>query len=65
MGNRVAILLSPITALEDCFDSPPSGVAEQRRQKDLIRYATVPSLLPALIPPQRAQRNRGTTAAVV
>ena len=38
VGNRVANLLSPIVTLEDCFDSLPSGVAEQRRQKDLIRY---------------------------
>ena len=51
VGNRVANLLSPIVALEDCFDSLPSGVAEQRRQKGLIRYAAVPSLLPTLIPP--------------
>ena len=51
VGNRVENLLSPIAVLEDCFDSPPSGVAEQRRQKDFILYATVPSLLSALIPP--------------
>ena len=40
-------------ALEDCFYSLPGSVAEQRRQKDLIWYATVPSLLPALIPPSK------------
>ena len=51
MGNRITILLSSVVALEDCFDLLPSGVAEQRRQKDLIPYAIVPSLFPALIPP--------------
>ena len=65
MGNTIENLLSRVVALEDCFDSPPSGVPEQRRRSDLIRYAIVPSLLPALIPPQQAQCNRGTTAAVV
>ena len=42
MGNRVANLIPRITALEDSFDSPPSGVPEQRRRGDLIRCATIP-----------------------
>ena len=37
MGNKVENLLSRIVALEDCFDSPPSGVPEQRCRADLIR----------------------------
>ena len=48
MGNKVANLLSRIVALEDCFDSPPSGVPEQRRRVDLIWCgATIPPLLRA------------------
>ena len=49
MGNKVVTLLSRIVALEDCFDSPPSSVAEQRRRGDLIWYATTLPPLPALI----------------
>ena len=41
MGNRVANLLWRITVLEERFDSPPSGVPEQRRRGDLIGYETV------------------------
>ena len=41
MSNRVANLLWRITVLEERFDSPPSGVLEQRRRCDLIGYATV------------------------
>ena len=50
VGNKVSNLLSRIVALEDCFDSPPSDVADQRRRDDLIRCgATIPPLLPVLI----------------
>ena len=35
--NKISNLLSRIVALEDCFDSPPSDVPEQRRRVDLIR----------------------------
>ena len=41
MGNRIANLLSRIATLEERFDSPPSGMAEQRGRGDLIRHATV------------------------
>ena len=46
MSNRVANLLWRITVLEERFDSPPSGVPEQRRRGDLIRYATVLRVCP-------------------
>ena len=50
VGNKISNLLSRIVALEDCFDSPPSGVPEQRHRVDLIWCgATVPPLLPVLI----------------
>ena len=50
VGNKVSNLLSRIDALEDCFDSPPSGVPEQGRRVDLIRYwAAILPLLPMLI----------------
>ena len=42
MENKIENLLSRIVALEESFDSPPSGVAQQRCRKDLIEYATVP-----------------------
>ena len=49
--NKISNLLSRIVALEDCFDSPPSSVPDQRRRDDLIRCgATIPPLLPVLIP---------------
>ena len=44
MGNRVANLLSRIATLEERFDSPPSGVAEQRGRGDLIRHVIVTRL---------------------
>ena len=44
MGNRVANLLSRVVTLEERFDSPPSGVAEQRGRGDLIRHVTVTRL---------------------
>ena len=56
MGNKISNLLSRIVALESCFDSRPSDVAEQRRRDDLIRYGTtIPPLLPVLIPPRKLE----------
>ena len=51
MGNKVANLLRRIVALEERFDLPPplGDVAEQRRRRELISYATIPSLIPVLI----------------
>ena len=46
MENRVANLLSRITALEERFDTPPGNVAEQRRRNELILYASIPPLPP-------------------
>ena len=65
MGNKIENLLSRVAALEECFDSLPSGVAQQRCQKGLIVYATIPPLFPMLISSQQAQSNRGTTTVVV
>ena len=50
MEIKIENLLSRVVALEECFDSPPSGVAQQRCRNDLIRYATISPLFPALIP---------------
>ena len=56
VGNKISNLLSRIVALESCFDSRPSDVAEQRRRDDLIRYGTtIPPLLPVLIPPRKLE----------
>ena len=41
MNNRIENLLSRVISLEECFNSRPSDVADQRRRDDLIRYATV------------------------
>ena len=40
--NRIDILLLRIVALEEDFDSCPSGVMELRRRDELILYAVVP-----------------------
>ena len=44
VGNKIEILLSHVIALEECFDSRPGDVAEQRRRDELIRYVAVPPL---------------------
>ena len=44
MKNKIEVLLSHVVGLEDCFDSRPSGVAEQRHRSGLIRYAITPRL---------------------
>ena len=53
MGNKLSNLLSRVVALESCFDSRPSDVAEQRRRNDLIRCVSIPPLLLVLIPPRK------------
>ena len=40
MGSKVEVLLSHVVTLEECFDSRPGDVAEQKRRDELIRYAT-------------------------
>ena len=40
VGNKVEVLLSHVVALEECFDSRPGDVTEQRRRDQLIRYFT-------------------------
>lgn len=41
VGSTIELLLSRIVALEECFDSRPGDVAEQRRRDDLIMYVLV------------------------
>ena len=64
MANKAENLLSRVVALEECFDSHPSDVAQQRYREDLIRYATFLTIFPVLISFQQAQFNRGTTTVV-
>ena len=40
IGNKVEVLLSHVVTLEECFDSRPGDVTEQRRRDQLIRYVT-------------------------
>ena len=41
MNKRIENLLSRVVSLEECFNSRPSDVADQRRRDDLIRYVTI------------------------
>ena len=41
MNNRIKNLLSRVVSLEECFNSRPIDVTDQRRRGKLIEYATV------------------------
>ena len=51
--NKVEVLLSHVVALEECFDSRPGDVTEQRRRDQLIRCVIAPPLNLDLITFQR------------
>ena len=42
IGNKIEGLLSRVVALEARFATPPGEVEEQRRRRELIRYAVLP-----------------------
>ena len=54
VGNKIEDLLSRIVALEECFDSRPDDVAEQRRRNELRWFVIIPQLYLVLNSFQRA-----------
>ena len=61
-GNKIEGLLSRTVALEQCFDSRPDDVQEQRRRDELRRCVVIPPLYLVLIAFQQVRAYRRTTA---
>ena len=65
MGYEVELLLSHVVALEECFNSRPGDVAEQRLRDELIRYVLLPPQVLVLSFSQRVGTHTRTTDVVV